>query len=242
MQPPSDPTRLRMRVVLVVQAVLIVLLGVAVAALIPRALSYDDLLDDNLALRERVAGLDRRLAEIDRILMRLRLYDAQLDGLRPGAVKTPTGEHGPTVDDVATVDAPEDDAPVTELDVDFQLRPADAWADAVIARADTFLAVFEEAEPDLNLLVTELEDLRALDSALPSRWPTTGDLTSDFGYRRSPFGRRAQFQRGPGRRSRWHRSGASSGCEGGERIQLQESTRELIMLLYILHFKVCSKI
>jgi len=189
-----------MRIVLVVQAVVIVLLGVAVAALIPRALSYDDLLDDNLALRERVASLDRRMAEIDRILLRLRLYDAQLDGLRPGG-PPPEGDHGPLPhadgsDPDVIVDPPDDDAPVTELDVDFQLRPADDWADAVIARADTFLAVFEEAEPDLNVLVTELEDLRALDQALPGRWPATGDLTSGFGYRRSPFGRRAQFHRG----------------------------------------------
>ena len=171
----------------------LVVLGIVVAASLPRVLAYEGLLDENLALRDRVRELDERMSEVDRILMRLRLYDAQLRALQPD------GEHGPLGD--ADPDAPDDDAPYFEIDIDEAVeglgaRPADAWADAVIARTDNFLDVFEETEPDLNALVQELEDLRALEEALPTAWPATGTLTSGFGYRRSPFGRRAQFHRG----------------------------------------------
>lgn len=181
-----------------------ILLGVGMLAVLPRALSYDDLLDENLSMRGRVQELDRRMSEVDRILMRLRIYDAQMRGL--GDV--PMGDHGPLGDDddppppeVDPYDGLDDEGegPFEELDVGelgLELRPAGAWADAVLARADSFLAVFEETEPDLNVLVEELEGLRALEEALPSRWPSTGTLTSGFGYRRSPFGRRAQFHKG----------------------------------------------
>ncbi|TVQ90544.1 MAG: M23 family metallopeptidase [Deltaproteobacteria bacterium] len=178
-------------------------LSVALIAVLPKALSYDDLLDENLSMRGRVQELDRRMAEVDRILMRLRIYDAQMRGL--GDI--PEGDHGPTedIDDPppdAQVDPdpdPGDDGPYDQVEVGEigqELRPSGAWADAIIARADSFLAVFEEAEPDLNALVEELEGLRALEEALPSHWPTTGTLTSGFGYRRSPFGRKAQFHKG----------------------------------------------
>jgi len=174
---------------------LVLVLGALVAAGLPRVLAYDSLLDENLALRDRVGELDRRMAEVDRILMRLRIYDAQLRSLG----EVPTGEHGPL--DEPDEPPPDDDGPATDLPVDLEevgleLRPAGAWADAVLARAESFLAVFVDVEPGLNALVEELEGLRALDESLPSQWPTTGSLTSRFGYRRSPFGRRAQFHKG----------------------------------------------
>lgn len=167
-----------------------VLAGIALLASMPRTLAYDALLDENLALRERVQELDHRMAEVDRILMRLRLYDAQLRGL------TPEGDHGPLLTPVAPpADA---DEPYMEFDAEgpVSFRPADAWADAVLARADNFVSVFESTEPDLNAVVTELEDLRAMEQAMPTAWPCDGVMTSDFGYRRSPFGRRAQFHKG----------------------------------------------
>jgi hypothetical protein len=170
----------------------LVVLGIVLAASLPRVLAYEGLLDENLALRDRVRELDQRMAEVDRILMRLRLYDAQLRAIQPD------GDHGP-ID--ADPESPDDDEPFFELGDGVPLdglgvRPANAWADSVIARTDNFLALFEQTEPDLNALVAELEDLRALEDALPSAWPATGMLTSGFGYRRSPFGRRTQFHRG----------------------------------------------
>jgi hypothetical protein len=188
---------MRWRALAVGGLALVILLAGAVVVSMPRVLAYDALLDENLALRGRVEDLDRRMGEVDRILMRLRLYDAQLRSLG----EAPIGEHGPLDQDAEPPPDDLDDGPYLEVDIEgdefgYELRPAGAWADAVIARADSFLSVFVDVEPDLNALVEELEGLRALDEALPSQWPTSGMLTSRFGYRRSPFGRRAQFHKG----------------------------------------------
>ncbi len=186
----------RWRATAIAAGATIVLLVGAIALATPRLLAYDALLDENLALRGRVEDLDRRMAEVDRILMRLRLYDAQLRSLG----EAPVGDHGPLDDPPEPPPDDADDGPTYEVEIGddfgYDLRPAGAWADAVIARADSFLAVFVDVEPDLNALVEELEGLRALELALPSQWPTNGSLTSGFGYRRSPFGRRAQFHKG----------------------------------------------
>lgn len=184
-----------LRGAVVALVVVIIFLGATLGMLGPRARTADALLDENLALRERVVRLDRRLAEVDRILLRLRLYEAQLDGLESDG-----GGGGPTPSELGDPDAPDAvlDGPSTipgtsPLD---PLQPAGDWADDVIARAESVLDVFEDAEPDLNAVVTQLEDMRAVERSLPSRWPTTGDLTSGFGFRRSPFGRRTLFHHG----------------------------------------------
>ena len=57
---------------------------------VPRSLAYDDLLRENLALKARLREVDHKLSEVDRILLRLRVYDAQLRSLAE-----PSGDHGP---------------------------------------------------------------------------------------------------------------------------------------------------
>ncbi|MFK7929508.1 MAG: M23 family metallopeptidase [Myxococcota bacterium] len=186
----SRRTLSMLRLLVIAEGVALVVAGIALLVSMPRTLAYDALLDENLALRERVQELDHRMAEVDRILMRLRLYDAQLRAL------TPEGDHGPLS---APMDPPtDDDEPYVEFDADgpVSFRPANEWADSVLARADNFVSVFESTEPDLNTVVTELEDLRDMEQALPSAWPCKGYMTSDFGYRKSPFGRVAQFHKG----------------------------------------------
>jgi murein DD-endopeptidase MepM/ murein hydrolase activator NlpD len=165
----------------------IVALGVSLSVVLPRSMAYEGLILENLELRSTVRSLDQRMSEVDRILLRLRIYEAQLQGLTEV-----TDDAGP-LDDVAEP-APADDLVHDERGL--QLRPAQEWADSVMARADNFLAVFEKAEPDLNELVAELEDLRALEEALPAAWPATGSISSGFGYRRHPLGRWAQFHKG----------------------------------------------
>jgi murein DD-endopeptidase MepM/ murein hydrolase activator NlpD len=174
-------------------------LGVVVGVTLPRTLAYDDLLDENMTLKGQIQQIDDKTAEVDRILMRLRLYDAQLKSLEP------EGEHGPLPADASAnarlIEAHDhldglgqSEGPVIVPD---DLRPAEAWAVAVMARVDTFVQLFEESETDLNELVGELEDLRALKEALPGEWPAHGQLTSGFGFRRSPFGRwRTDFHSG----------------------------------------------
>ncbi len=71
--------------------------GVLVAALIavlvytvPRSLAYDRVLEENLVLKERLDDIDEKMSEVDRMLLRLRLYDSQLKSLAD-----PRGDHGP---------------------------------------------------------------------------------------------------------------------------------------------------
>ncbi len=170
---------------------------------LPRSLTYDVLLEENLALKARLRQLDGDLSEVERILLRLRLYDAQLQSLAG-----PQGDHGPLPAEQLSNDGlptPLSDGepmePIFDEDWDAVreatgLRPAEAWADAVQSRADSFLSLFERTEPKLSRLVADLEELRALEAALPAEWPATGTLTSGFGWRRNPMGGGWKFHSG----------------------------------------------
>lgn len=175
------------------------LLATAIAALlytVPRSLGYSRLLEENLELKERLDDIDTRMSEVDRLLLRLRLYDAQLRSLQP------EGDHGPVslpeIIDASNEDPqhePLPDAVPEEVD---GLEPADgpgsrsasAWADGLEQRLEGMLERIERTEPNLSELVVQLEDLRALEEALPKRWPARGSLTSGYGWRRNPVGRR----------------------------------------------------
>jgi len=160
-------------------SVCVVGLLVVMALAWPRANAYGPLLQENLALKDRLESIDRKMSEVDRILLRLRLYDAQLESL--GA---PTGPAGPFPD-------PGGEILERPLDMGLErgdLRPAEAWASGIDARATTFLEAFEHTEPDLTVFVEELESIEALERALPSVWPASGLLSSRYGWRRNPFG------------------------------------------------------
>jgi murein DD-endopeptidase MepM/ murein hydrolase activator NlpD len=61
----------------------------ALGITVPKSLAYDALIGENLELKARLQRIDDRMTEIDRILLRLRLYDAQLQSL-----SAPRGDHG----------------------------------------------------------------------------------------------------------------------------------------------------
>lgn len=224
----------------------VVCLLVAVAFAWPRSRAYGSLVQENLELKQRLEAVDRKMSEVDRILLRLRLYDAQLESL--GA---PMGDHGPippgteansainAVDEADGGDMGDDgdaggdvgpgdggDADGGEGDggdadggegewdeggegddgiaivtddaepTDEGVRAAQAWAEGIEARAETFLALFAETEPNLNMLVEELESLESLERSLPSLWPVAGHLSSGYGWRRNPFGVRWKHHAG----------------------------------------------
>ncbi len=200
-QPPDAIRRLQRLVWLLAGLVFVLLIGVGFS--LPRSFAYEELLQENLALKSHLQEVDRKISEVDRILLRLRLYDAQLQSLgeaRGGAGPLPPdvfanhrlleGHHrfreSPVDPGLAGTPLDDNDAWIQGQD----LRPAEAWAIAVEARAQTFLELVEDTEPDVNALVAELEDLRALEAALPGTWPNDGELTSGFGWRRHPMGRR----------------------------------------------------
>jgi len=171
-------------------AFMVVALGGVLAITWPRSQAYDALVQENLELQSRLQRIDRRMSEVDRILLRLRLYDAQLESLGE-----PRGDAGPLP--AGTWSNEPQHWPVAgELDGHDGVRPATVWAEGVEARADTFLRTFADAEPTLNRFVGELEELEALERALPSFWPARGEFTSGFGWRRNPLGRRWRFHAG----------------------------------------------
>lgn len=227
--------------------VVLVVLLVAVAFAWPRSRAYGSLVQENLELKQRLEAIDRKMSEVDRIMLRLRLYDAQLESL--GA---PLGDHGPIPADAwsnAAINTAEGEGPprdegdgLSEGDEgdpaeggeewadrgehpeewageeddeqwvepgsaqpgDFEgdglteegVRPAESWAEGIESRADGFLDVFAKTEPNLNLLVEELESLESLERSLPSLWPTSGYLSSGYGWRRNPFGVRLKHHSG----------------------------------------------
>lgn len=188
---------------------LVIVLAVALGVSLPRALAWPSLVDENFVLRTRLNEIDALMEEVDRTLLRLRLYDAHLQSLGE-----PRGDHGGRLPDSVfsgaalsagapqappldgELGAPMEDEPEgSELDVASGealsgLRPAEAWSSAIFARAQSFLTLMQRAEPDLNHAVERLEDLRSLESALPSQWPTAGALSSGYGWRRAPMARR----------------------------------------------------
>lgn len=194
--PVTDAQLRRWRVIAWSGAGFILVLAVLLAFTVPRAAAFSTVVQENLVLKERIEAIDGRMSEVERLMLRLRLYDAQMRSLAE-----PDGDHGPLdPEDFANAGLPgriEGGFPV-ELGAGealtvlhpSDLRPAESWAESVAARVDTFLALFERHEPDLNKLMIELEDLRALEQALPTRWPADGTLTSGFGWRRNPIGLR----------------------------------------------------
>ena len=178
----------------------------ALLVTVPRSVAYTGVIDENLALKTHLQEIDRTMSEVDRILLRLRLYDAQLQSLG-----VPNGDHGPlpsavvggqdqSIDALADGDldrvfeaAMDEDGPWIE---DPLLTQGEAWAMSVQARAETFLDLFGKAEPDLSQLMEDLEDLKLLNSSLPSMWPAKGQFTSGFGWRKNPLGQRWRFHSG----------------------------------------------
>jgi murein DD-endopeptidase MepM/ murein hydrolase activator NlpD len=193
------------RFALTMVAVAVIATVVTLGYTIPRSLAYGQLLQENLELKGRLDGIDGKLGEVERILLRLRIYDAQLDSM-----SAPRGDHGgPLVDEALANHAPplltegEDlEALLYELPLDGDpedalvwseeegTRSASDWAADLDDRISNFLAKMASVEPDVNRLLQDVESANALQNALPHVWPAQGLLTSGYGFRRNPFGGR----------------------------------------------------
>ncbi len=190
--------------------VALVVCFVVIAVTLPRSLAYTEVFEENLAIKAKISDVDDQLSALDRMLLRLRVYDAEVRSL-----SQPDGDHGGIPDEAfsgadVAMDPDVDLDPGTGVSgnsvvfdedgdgdvMDGTLRPAAEWADSVSSRLHTIVSRLETAEPDLTTVVGELESLRALELALPSAWPAAGTFTSGFGWRRSPFTRRWKFHSG----------------------------------------------
>ena len=168
--------------------VLVVLAGVQ-AATFPRVVAHDQLVGENLALKARLDQVDRRIADLQPIVERVRAYD---DHLRSIEAREALPGFGPLDSDEATE---------RQAWIDGVVFPASrADAERPRGEVEAQLAALEE---DLRVLAPGLDDYEELlerfdgfHSALPKVWPVEGVLTSPFGYRRSPFGRKWKFHTG----------------------------------------------
>jgi len=52
-----------------------------VAVTLPKSIKYPQLMDENLELKQQVKEIEGQLSEVDHILIRMRLYDAQLKAI-----------------------------------------------------------------------------------------------------------------------------------------------------------------
>jgi len=189
-------------------AMVALLLGVIVLGYAwPRSQAYGGLVQENLELKEHLDAIDEKMGEVDRILLRLRVYDAQLDSMA-----APLGDHGGPIPTEVLANHPPPDLPpgedlealLSELPLDGEPAPGDAvvfgeepssrsasdWASDIEARLARFLEVMVVVEPDVNRLLGDLESARSLQQAMPHVWPAEGLLTSGYGFRRNPFGGR----------------------------------------------------
>ncbi len=176
--------------------------GALVGALsAPRAGAYGDLLEENLTLKGHLQDIEIQLDEVEVTLRRIQLYDAQLRDIYEEAG---LGGRGPD-EALPLTPAPDpwlgaEGDPMEELIdeplVSEDLRPAEVWALAVETRATTVLHLLQRVEPEINGLSEDAADLLSIRSAFPQIWPLQGILTSGFGYRRSPIGRRWKFHSG----------------------------------------------
>lgn len=77
---------------------------------LPRGLAYRALFDENVALKAQLQDIERRLDEVDDALRRLRLYDAQLEGLPPSGLSEQGGYDESPVDEAPAAPPAEEGA------------------------------------------------------------------------------------------------------------------------------------
>jgi murein DD-endopeptidase MepM/ murein hydrolase activator NlpD len=163
------------------------------------------------ALRGQVSGISQQFEEIRELERKVRVI-ANL----PGAVHeahvpslgAPGGQGGaddadglddktlpnePAGEAVPLGEPPAEDAGQRDAAPDRELRSA---LDRIQARARKLSALLPEQRASLEALVAGLEDRREQLASTPSIWPTSGFVTSGYGFRISPFTGHQQFHAG----------------------------------------------
>ena len=173
-------------------AVVLALLVTGLALFGARIWAYDDLVQENLVLRQHLESIDNQLERVDDALRRIRLYDTQIrhlshDADLPGfgpvdedeqerwtelwGVDAPTlPNEQPAVPSLDGAESVPGSAGVGPIDI----RPAELWAMAVEDRAAQLVGMVDEMEPRMSAMVQDLEDWRSYRSALPAIWPAYG--------------------------------------------------------------------
>lgn len=152
-----------------------------------RVLDHDTLVGENLALRARLDAMERRMAEIEPMIDRVKGYDEQLRDLSvkqalPGFGGLDGEEWEARQAWIAGV-VPELDEDPARVGAGIEVRSAQL--EARLSQLATMAGSIGFEELDRNLV-----RLAGVVDVLPQLWPVHGVLTSPFGFRLSPFGRR----------------------------------------------------
>ncbi|HEU4430267.1 MAG TPA: peptidoglycan DD-metalloendopeptidase family protein [Myxococcota bacterium] len=156
------------------------------------------------ALKGDLGGIAQQFEEIRELERKVRVIANLPAGVREARVPSDAGQGGAEDTDGAN-DASNEAAPPAAPDTDAaehieQAAPPDEELSAAISRierrARRLSTLLPERRASLESLVAGLEDRREQLAATPSIWPTTGYVTSGYGFRTSPFTGRRQFHAG----------------------------------------------
>lgn len=180
-------------------AAAVVVLGLVILPFVavPRAVEGERLADENAALRQRLALMERKVGEMEPLLQRVRAYD---DQLRELAERQALPGFGP-------LDAEEAEARrrwIEGVAPRLPTPPAPEGSDELevaLARVHARLAAVDD---DLDVLAGRMDDVDELIArweqsadVLPRIWPVeSAVLTSPFGWRESPYGPGWKFHGG----------------------------------------------
>ncbi len=157
------------------------------------------------ALRGKVGGISQQFEEIRELERKVRVIANLPSAVRETRVPTEGGQGGAGDADGFGDAAPPnaaDSLPAEHHDAERgaaapkaedKLRSA---LDRIELRARKLSALLPEQRASLEALVAGLEDRRDQLAATPSIWPTSGFVTSGYGFRTSPFTARRQFHAG----------------------------------------------
>ncbi|MBM4368701.1 MAG: peptidoglycan DD-metalloendopeptidase family protein [Deltaproteobacteria bacterium] len=172
----------------IVAGVALLLLAGASTWALPKAAQSRRLLAENARLRAGLESTEARLAHMEALAGRVEAFDDQVralarEGRLPGA--------GPLdADEMAAYEAwlAGESAPATLQWAAGE--PADR-ALAIVERSEEIALDFDDVVSRLDALEDDALLLQRRGGALPQLWPVEGGtLTSEWGYRRSPFGGR----------------------------------------------------
>ena len=138
---------------------------------VPGSLATQKINQQNELLEQNLAELEAVLPRFIAIHERLSMYESQLKTVSDIQAKTKTNAQrikgGFEPEPIFGHDISEP----SDTEKDGPESGAASWVESVITRIKNVESAFKTVEPNLNDLVAELEDLEALQRALPNRWP-----------------------------------------------------------------------
>jgi len=149
--------------------------------------NYHGLMLENRQQQEHILHLAKQTNELQAQLEEIQALDSSIrEMMRLGSSRTtPATNAAPTV------------AMAQTRDMRPQLANRSLSLAATLLRTEQNIESIKEAIPitedSLKGLEKQVEAQRAREEATPSLWPVTGNITSGFGYRRSPFDASREF-------------------------------------------------